>query len=85
MYKHIYDIKTVIPYSNKATSVSNHFNLKHHNFNFNFSFFVLRKDLMELEARLDSESFLLNWCKLMGVNLINDHIPLVKDFYKVHN
>ena len=82
MYCHINDIKTFVPFL-KTTSVSTHFNLKHHDFNKHFSFFVLRENIDMKEMRLASESFLLNLCVLLGVNLINDHIPLINDYYKI--
>jgi hypothetical protein len=81
MYNHIYDIKTFLAFK-KTTSVSTHFNLKHHNFQKDFSFFVFRIDIVDLDARLNVESFLLNLCKKLKVNLMNEHIPILKDFYK---
>ena len=50
--KHIYDIKKFEPYSDKNTSVSIHFNLKHHNYINHFNFFVYRIDIDNLEVRL---------------------------------
>ena len=52
-----------------------------HNFKQHFSFFILKKDVNDLEARLNIESMIINLCKKLGVNLINDHIPLIKNFY----
>ena len=80
IYNHIYDIKKFVSYSD-FKSVAVHFNLKHHNFKNHFSFFVIKKDVNDLEARLNIESVLLNLCKKLGVNLMNDHIPLIKNFY----
>ena len=81
IYKHLYDIKTFIAFSDKITSVSIHFNLKHHDYKKHFSFFVLRTDMNELNARLNCESFLLILCKRLHVKLLNEHIPIIKDFY----
>ena len=81
IYKHIYDIKNFIPYSERTTSVSVHFNLKRHNFENHINFFVYRHDIGELEIRLFNESFMINLCKKLNVNLINDHIPFIKKYY----
>ena len=81
IYKHIYDIKVFKPFSERITSVSIHFNLQHHNYKSHFSFFVFRKDIFDLNARLNTESFLINLCKKLGVRLMNDHIPIIKDFF----
>jgi hypothetical protein len=80
IYKHLYDIKTFVPYSSRSTSVSIHFNLRNHCID-NFSFYIFRKDIDNLEVRLFNESFLINLCKKLGVNLINNHIPIIKDYY----
>jgi len=81
IYKHIYDIRKFEPFSNKCTSVSIHFNLKHHNYINHFNFFVFRSDIEDLEVRLFNESFLINLCKKLNINLINDHIPVIKNYY----
>ena len=81
MYKHIYDIKTFVEFSDKTTSVSTHFNLKHHDYVKHFSFFVFREKIIDLNARLNCESFLLNLCKRLDVKLMNEHIPILKDFF----
>jgi hypothetical protein len=81
MYNHIYDIKNFVAYSDNTTSVSTHFNLKHHDYKKHFSFFIYKTDVIDLTFRLYSESFLLNLCKNMKVRLMNDHIPIIKDFY----
>jgi hypothetical protein len=70
MYKHIYDIKN-------TTSVSIHFNLKHHDYTKHFSFFVYKNEINDLTLRLNSESFLLNLCKKLDVKLMNEHILLI--------
>jgi hypothetical protein len=77
MYKHIYDIKKFIAYSKNTTSVSIHFNLKHHDYTKHFSFFVYKNEINDLTLRLNSESFLLNLCKKLDVKLMNEHIPLI--------
>ena len=80
IYKHLYDIKTFIPFNDNITSVSIHFNLKYHNFKNHFSFFVLKNDIVELKERLIRESFLINLCEKLGVRLMNDHIPIIKEY-----
>ena len=82
IYKHLYDIRTFVPFSSRSTSVSIHFNLKNHCIN-NFSFYIFRKDIEDLEVRLFNESFLINLCKKLGVNLINNHIPTIKNYYNI--
>ena len=81
IYKHLYDIKTFIPFSSNISSVSIHFNLKFHDYKHHFTFFVIKKDIVNLEERLNRESFLINLCKKLGVKLMNDHIPIVKEYY----
>ena len=83
IYKHIYDIKTFKPFTERITSVSIHFNLKHHNYKSHFTFFVFRKNISELNARLFTESFLLNLCKKLEIRLMNDHIPIIKDYFPI--
>jgi hypothetical protein len=85
MYNHINDIKKFVPFNNKITSVSIHFNLKFHNFTKHFSFFVLKKDISDLKERLNRESFLINLCKKLGIRLMNDHIPIIKEYYDKSN
>jgi hypothetical protein len=85
MYNHIYDIKKFkYPFS-EFKSVALHFNLKYHDYKKHFSFFVLRKNIENLEERLIIESFLINFCKKLGVRLMNDHIPEIKDYYSLRN
>ena len=81
MYQHIYDIKTFSLFSTKNTSVSIHFNLLNHNHLKHFHFFVFRKDIENKDARLFTESFFIHLCKKLEVNIINDHIPIIKKYY----
>ncbi len=81
IYKHLYDIITFIPFNDGITSVSIHFNLKYHDYKHHFSFFVLKKDIVNLEERLNREPFLINLCKKLGVKLMNDHIPIIKEYF----
>ena len=80
IYKHLYDIKKFIPFNNNITSVSIHYNLKYHNFKNHFTFFIFKKDILNLDERLNRESFLINLCKKLGVKLMNDHIPFIKEY-----
>jgi len=82
IYNHIYNIKNFTPYvSSDFKCVSIHFNLKHHNFRNHFSFFIIKTNMNELEARLNIESFLINLCVKMEVKIINDFIPEIRNFY----
>ena len=81
IYKHLYDIKKFIPFNDNVTSVSIHYNLKYHNFKNHFTFFILKKDILNLDERLNRESFLINLCKKLGVKLMNDHIPYIKEYF----
>ena len=81
LYKHINDIKTFIPFSERITSVSIHFNLKFHNYKNHLYFFVFQSNVSDLSERLNLESFLINLCKNLGVGLMNDHIPILKDIF----
>ena len=81
IYNHINDIKKFKPFSDDNTSVSIHFNLKHHDFKSHFSFFVFRRDILNLNERLNLESFLINLCRKLDVRLMNDHIPILKFFF----
>ena len=58
-----------------------HFNLKFHNFVNNFSFFVFKKDILDLNDRLNLESFLINLSNKLEVRLINEHLPIFKDYF----
>jgi 6-pyruvoyl-tetrahydropterin synthase len=81
LYKHINDIKTFIPFGERITSVSIHFNLKFHNYKNHLYFFVFQSNVSDLSERLNLESFLINLCKNLGVGLMNDHIPILKDIF----
>jgi hypothetical protein len=82
IYNHIYNIKNFTPYtSNDYKCVSIHFNLKFHNFKHHFSYFIIKTNLEDLEARLNVESFLINLCVKMNIKVINDFIPEIKNFY----
>jgi len=82
IYNHIYNIKNFIPYvSDDFKCVSIHFNLKSHNYKNHFSFFTIRTNISDLEARLNIESFLINLCVKLGVKIINDFIPEIRNFY----
>jgi predicted GIY-YIG superfamily endonuclease len=85
IYNHVYDIKKFNYPFTKFKSVAVHFNLKYHDYKKHLSFFVLRKDIKDLEERLIIESFLINFCKKLGVRLMNDHIPEIKDYYSLRN
>ena len=80
IYKHIYDIKKFIPFNDNVTSVSIHFNLKYHNFKNHFTFFIFKKDILNLDERLNRESSFINMCKKLGVKLMNDLIPFIKEY-----
>lgn len=80
IYKHIYDIKNFVPYKTYNTCVSIHFNLKNHLFQEHLNFFVYRCNVDE-KARLNLESFLINWFLQIGAVLINDFIPKIKTIY----
>jgi hypothetical protein len=83
MYNHMYNIKKFNYPFTEFKSVALHFNLRYHDYKKHFSFFVLRKNIENLEERLIIESFLINFCKKLGVRLMNDHIPEIKDYYSM--
>ena len=85
IYNHIYDIKTFKYPFKEFKSVAVHFNLKYHDYKKHFSFFVLRKNIENLDNRLIIESFLINLSKKLDVKLMNDHIPELKDYYSTNN
>ena len=74
-------IKNFCFFSKRLKSVSIHFNLKNHNFNDHFHFYIYRKDIENLNTRLFNESFLINLCKILDVKIMNDHIPHIKEYY----
>ena len=76
MYQHLYNIKKFIPFNNNSV-ISNHFNLKNHNFYDHFSFFVLKIDVYDLNARLKLESFMINFFSKINLFILNDYIPIL--------
>ena len=45
-------------------------------------FFIIKKNISWKEYRLSLESFFINLCKKLEVNLINDFIPPIKTLIK---
>ena len=81
VYNHIYCIKNFKPYLlEDFKCVSLHFNLKFHNYKKHLSFFVIKNNINSLNLRLYIESFLINLCVRLKLNLINDFIPEIRDF-----
>ena len=80
LYNHLYKIKTWSLFSNDNTCVSNHFNLKLHNYKFHFKFFILRTNLDEKFERLNFESFFVNLFLHYNIKIINDFIPDLKNY-----
>ena len=79
IYNHIYKIKNFIPFETSNTCVSNHFNLKFHNYKFHFTFFIFRGNVNNFYERLNIESFLINLFLKLNLNVINDYIPNIKN------
>lgn len=83
IYNHLYDIKKFYPYCYKHnTSISIHFNLDGHNYLRDFRFFIIKKNLEDLNNRLQMEAFLINLFKRLDLKVINDHIPEIKTIYR---
>jgi len=79
---HKSNIKNFVPFKDPFCCVANHFNLKLHSTTKHLTFFIIKKNITWLEYRLSLESFFINLCKKLGVNLINDYIPPIKTLIK---
>jgi hypothetical protein len=79
---HKSNIKTFVPFKDPFCCVANHFNLRLHSAAKHLSFFIIKKNIAWLEYTLSLESFFINLCKMLGVNLINDYIPPLKTLIK---
>lgn len=79
---HLSCIKNFKPFSVTYNNpVSNHFNLRGHNYLRNLSFFIIQKDILSLENRLTTESFFINLFKKLGMEILNDFIPKIQTVY----
>ena len=76
IYNHLTSIKKFIPFDKKNTVISNHFNLKNHDYS-NFSFYIIKKNIEHLNTRLKTESFLINLFIKLNMNILNDYIPFI--------
>jgi hypothetical protein len=79
---HRHKIKTFVPFEIPFCCVATHFNLKFHFNDIHLRFFIIKKNIEWLEYRLCLESFFMNLCKNLGVNLLNDYIPPIKTLIK---
>jgi hypothetical protein len=77
IYNHLFKIKRWKLFDPNNTCVSDHFNLKFHNFENHFRFFVVVSDLKDLNDMLSYESFFINlMIRLIPRHkVINDYIP----------
>ena len=86
IYTHIYSIKNFSPYLNNNTCVSTHFNLKPHNWQLHFSFFVLYTDDVDnLQKRLNNEAFIINLFIKCKCKVLNDYIPPIRSYLISNN
>lgn len=79
---HRHNIKCFVPFKDPFCCVAVHFNLKGHYVPNHLRFFIIKKNIAWKEYRLCLESFFINLCKKLGVNLINDYIPPIKTLVK---
>jgi hypothetical protein len=83
---HISKIKNFTPFSNNNSNcVSNHFNLKLHNYELHLNFFIIHTDISNLKDRLNIEKFYIHLFKRLDVNIINDFIPFIRNSYYLNN
>jgi hypothetical protein len=77
IYNHLFKIKRWKLFDPNNTCVSDHFNLRFHNFENHFRFFVVVSDLKDLNDMLSYESFFINlMIRLIPRHkVINDYIP----------
>jgi hypothetical protein len=76
--KHLNSISNFIPYFKTYSLLAKHFNLKGHNINIHFSFFIFKKDL-EYSKRLDLESQIIHLFINSGTSILNTEIPKLKN------
>ena len=79
---HRHKINTFVPLTSPFCCVANHFNLIFHYIPIHLRFFIIKRNINWKEYRLCLESFFINLCKKLGVNLINDYIPPIKTLVK---
>ena len=74
---HFFNIKHFEPYVNCVNDVSQHFKLKNHNYEKDFIYFIIKNDIIDLQARLNFEAFVINLFTSLNVKIINEFIPFI--------
>ena len=83
---HISKIKNFTPFNNNNSNcVSNHFNLKFHNYKLHLNFFIIHTDMYNLKDRLNVEKFYIHLLNRLNINIINDFIPFIRNSYYLNN
>ncbi len=68
-----------------ANCVSNHFNLKAHNYKLHLNFFIIQTDVYNLRDRLNIEMFYIHLFKRLNINIMNGFIPIIRNSYYLTN
>ena len=68
---HLSNIKCSVPYDKNSTAVAYHFNRKGHCIETDFSFYILKLGLGDIEKRLFHESVYISLFQHFNLNLIN--------------
>ena len=75
LLKHIYDIKSFIPFT-CFTTVSNHFNIRNHNLKDHFTFYILQTNHLDTTAkRHNVENHIIHLFLALNIKILNDFIP----------
>ena len=62
--------------NNRCIEVAKHFNESFHNFHNDFKFFIFKNNIESRENREYIENDLINICKKLNINVLNDYIPM---------
>ena len=83
--EHLEDINNFIPYFNEPSEVSNHFNLKNHDVNLHFSFFILKYGLIDEQIRFSIETDFIHIVKSLNNKIINAFVPYMNNIKFIFN
>ena len=83
--EHLEDINNFIPYFNEPSEVSHHFNLKNHDVNLHFSFFILKYGLIDEQIRFSSETDFIHIVKSLNNKIINAFVQYMNNIKFIFN
>ena len=84
--RHIYKIKKLIPFEGSSTEISNHFNLKGHDYRVHLRVFIFKSGILDKLTRLNLESELIHLYLITGNTVLNSKIMVnVNHFFTSWN